>query len=150
MMLEQLAWAHRAILESDDEKVSKIIAQDGIGPLKPLMPGVGRLYGWLSDHAHWSYEVHVKNIVYRKELLGHLFASAYFIATSLLIALLITNMFLNYTKHLLERCDTTDCEKRKYLAVLVENTGAIGILVDQVNAGSGGDEQIAYLAAMLN
>jgi hypothetical protein len=104
----------------------------------------------LSDHAHWSYEVHVKNIVYQKELLGHLFASAYFIATSLLIALLITNMFLNYTKHLLERCDTTDCEKRKYLAVLVENTGAIGILVDQVNAGSGGDEQIAYLAAMLN
>jgi hypothetical protein len=150
MMLEQLAWAHRAILESDDEKVSKIIAQDGIGPLKPLLPGVGRLYGWLSDHAHWNYEAHVKSIVYKKKLLGHLFASAYFRATSLLISLIITDIFLKYSRHLLETCDTTDCEKRKYLTVLAENTGAIRRLIDQINADSGGDEQIAYLAAMLH
>jgi hypothetical protein len=62
MIVEQLSWV-AAISSLDDS--SEIRSTPVTGSLKYLrdhVPFSGRLYGWMSDHAHWSFSAHTKAI----------------------------------------------------------------------------------------
>ncbi|WP_027682562.1 hypothetical protein [Rhizobium leguminosarum] len=91
MILEQLAWTV-AVRDSDDPiKVQKLPATKSIGVLSIKSPAAGRLYGWMSDHAHWGYEAHYKVITSENGfseawLFNHQFKA---IAYAMLIALTV-------------------------------------------------------------
>ncbi|MDF1633348.1 hypothetical protein P0086_12470 [Mycoplana sp. MJR14] len=77
MQIEQLAWICAVDREPDPEKARRIQAQSSLSKLKRIEPRVGKLYGYLSDHAHWSYGAHVRALLSKDERLGVLFASVY-------------------------------------------------------------------------
>lgn len=43
--------------------MKKASVTKSITKLSKLYPKVGRLNGWLSDHAHWGYDAHIKTIL---------------------------------------------------------------------------------------
>ena len=116
MMLEQLAWAAAALEEIDDERVAEISAQASIRTLKRVAPLAGRLYGWLSEHAHWKYDAHIKSFVIEGDGLGHLFGSCTFKAVSLATSLAVTAVFVRFIQSLLggsksKNTELTRCRK---------------------------------------
>ncbi len=90
MTLEQMAWAAKIDRYDDRDAIQKESATRAIGSLAKSCPIAGRLYGWLSVHAHWAYEGHIKAWHTDEEgQLSALFASPEFKARSLCLAVLI-------------------------------------------------------------
>ncbi len=60
MILEQIAWAAKIDRYTDIVTISGTSETKAIGSLDRVCPVAGRVYGWLSLHAHWAYKDHVK------------------------------------------------------------------------------------------
>jgi hypothetical protein len=90
MALEQMAWAAKIDEFDDRDAIQNESATRAIGSLRKLCPIAGRLYGWLSVHAHWAYEGHIKAWDMDEEgRLGALFATPEFKARSLALSILL-------------------------------------------------------------
>ncbi|AVA23280.1 MULTISPECIES: hypothetical protein [unclassified Rhizobium] len=90
MILEQVSWVFAVHGLDDGEVIKKTKTTKSIATTTAKFPQVGRLYGWMSDHAHWSYGAHMKVIVEDDEsATSALLASSEFkaIAYAMLIAL---------------------------------------------------------------
>jgi hypothetical protein len=78
MILEQLAWVC-AINEFEDS--DSIIAQSAtksLGELKKYYATSGDFYGWLSSHAHWKYDAHIKSFDFSADVFKTILASGRF------------------------------------------------------------------------
>ena len=63
MALEQLCWA-LSIQDHDDPDIIRTTSvTKSITHISKLYPRLGRLNGWLSKHAHWNYDAHIKAIL---------------------------------------------------------------------------------------
>ncbi len=60
MILEQMSWALDICLMDDFEAITSRAASQSIRAMKAIHPAAGQFYGWLSAHAHWSYDAHIK------------------------------------------------------------------------------------------
>jgi hypothetical protein len=60
MMLEQTAWALEIRCWDDFNAITARQAQQSLRALKSIHPAAGSFYGWLSAHAHWTYDAHIK------------------------------------------------------------------------------------------
>jgi hypothetical protein len=60
MILEQTAWALEIRSWDDFNAITTRQAQQSLGALKAIHPAAGSFYGWLSAHAHWTYDAHIK------------------------------------------------------------------------------------------
>jgi hypothetical protein len=60
MILEQTAWALEVRSWDDFDAIATRQAQQSLKSLKSIHPASGRFYGWLSAHAHWAYDAHIK------------------------------------------------------------------------------------------
>ncbi|WJH41329.1 hypothetical protein N7E02_13025 [Aliirhizobium terrae] len=89
MILEQVAWAFAVRNIDDVAKVQRFAATKSIGVLNSNFPIVGRLYGWMSGHAHWGYDAHSKVITSKDGFSGAWLFNTEFkaIAYAMLIAL---------------------------------------------------------------
>jgi len=96
MMLEQIAWAYVVSLSDDENAVHKISATASISKFKGISGFSGNLYGWLSEHAHWTYDGHKKSFISKGDEgeFGHLLASPYFkVIVFCVMLLLIQSLF---------------------------------------------------------
>jgi hypothetical protein len=84
--------AQRMKLLSDlISRVAQFEGTKAIGWLGKSCPIAGRLYGWLSVHAHWAYEGHIKAWTTDDEgRLAALFATSEFKARSLALGILLS------------------------------------------------------------
>jgi hypothetical protein len=90
MALEQMAWAAKIDKFDDRDAIQNESATRAIGSFRKSCPVAGRLYGWLSVHAHWAYEGHIKAWHMDEEgQLGALFATPEFKARSLALSILL-------------------------------------------------------------
>ena len=89
MILEQIAWCNAIDGLTDVAVIQKTSATKSIGILKQRFEGVGQLYGWLSAHAHWAYDGHVKAMHFEDGKTASLFATPKFKASSLALTVLI-------------------------------------------------------------
>lgn len=91
MMLEQIAWAYVVSLSDDENAIHKTSATASISKLKGISRFSGNLYGWLSEHAHWTYDGHKKSFITKGDEgeFGHLLASPYFKAIVFCVMLLL-------------------------------------------------------------
>jgi hypothetical protein len=60
MILEQVAWSLDVRFLDDFHAITSRQASQSIGAMRSIHPAAGKFYGWLSDHAHWSYGAHIK------------------------------------------------------------------------------------------
>lgn len=60
MALEQVCWAVAIRGSNDPDTIRSTSATKSITPIAKRYAKVGRLNGWLSDHAHWAYDAHIK------------------------------------------------------------------------------------------
>ncbi|MGP0010992.1 MAG: hypothetical protein ACLPIG_20215 [Methylocella sp.] len=95
MMLEQLAWAYVINTESDENTVHQLSATRAIASFKGKFLFAGRLYGWLSAHAHWTFDGHKKSMISREDTIGHLLASSYFKAVIFAVMILLSKLYLD-------------------------------------------------------
>jgi hypothetical protein len=59
-LLEQIAWACAVCPLDQADKIRSVSATKAITHLGRINSAAGRLYGWLTAHAHWQYEAHIK------------------------------------------------------------------------------------------
>jgi hypothetical protein len=91
MMLEQIAWASKIDRFTDVDEIAKTSATKAIRSFARICPVVGRLYGWMSLHAHWAFEGHVKAMrVDEDGKTQSLFATTEFKARALALTLLMS------------------------------------------------------------
>jgi hypothetical protein len=60
MILEQVAWSLEICDLDDFNAITSRQTYQSIGGLKSIHPAAGKFYGWLSGHAHWTYDAHIK------------------------------------------------------------------------------------------
>lgn len=89
MALEQIAWASRIRSMADTKAVKKISPNKCISHLVKTISPAGRLYGWLSSHAHWEYDAHAKSMIFRDNKMYILQQSCAFKAVSLTVAMIV-------------------------------------------------------------
>jgi hypothetical protein len=98
MLIEQVAWATKVNGLDDILEIQNTSATKAVAHLKTLCPSAGRLYGWLSSHAHWTYEGHVKAMEFDEHRMIALFATSKFkrkaLALSLVMVSIVTQAFL--------------------------------------------------------
>jgi hypothetical protein len=75
MILEQIAWSLDIRLLDDFRAITSRQASQSIGAIKPIHPSVGQFYGWLSAHAHWTYDAHIKAFQATNETIGMVLAN---------------------------------------------------------------------------
>ncbi|MGX5736608.1 hypothetical protein [Bosea thiooxidans] len=92
MIVEQLAWAVRIYKMQDADQIRSAQAQSSISSLKELYGSAGKVYGWMSDHAHWAYDAHIKSFDFDGVRLGHMYASAAYKMKSLMLSLVVLDM----------------------------------------------------------
>ncbi|NET91653.1 MAG: hypothetical protein F6K45_26960, partial [Kamptonema sp. SIO1D9] len=98
MILEKVCWAVRIRNLEDAQEITAQKAQSAISAVKGVSPLSGRLYGWLSKHAHWHYDAHIKTI---QEVEGYvLHASRTFKLCSYLGLICLTRSILEISEGL--------------------------------------------------
>jgi len=70
MILEQAAWALEIRGLDDIDEITSRQAQQSLRALRPLHPAAGKFYGWLSAHAHWTYDAHIKAFFHQPGQIG--------------------------------------------------------------------------------
>jgi hypothetical protein len=94
MLLEQVAWAIKINTLDDIEKIQSTSATKAVLHLKTICPSAGRLYGWLSSHAHWMYEGHVKAMDFDDGRMVALFATSKFKRQALALSVVLTAIII--------------------------------------------------------
>lgn len=91
-ILEQVSWANYLLSIDDGIEVPDVSATYCVGRLKKDVPVAGKLYGWMSNHAHWAFDAHRKAFAFDGERLAHLFASSMFKAQSIVVILILLHV----------------------------------------------------------
>lgn len=70
MILEQAAWALEIRNSDDFNEITTRQAQQSLRSLRSVHPAAGNFYGWLSAHAHWTYDAHIKAFFHQPGQIG--------------------------------------------------------------------------------
>jgi hypothetical protein len=102
MTLEQIAWALEIRPLTGHDKIQSTSATQSIRSLRRVHSSTGRFYRWLSAHAHWAYDAHVKALDISAEAIGIRLANSLFKAQALVAALVLFDLAKNAYAHLFE------------------------------------------------
>jgi hypothetical protein len=168
MALEQIAWAVKVDELSEHEAIQNTSATRAVSNLKTLSPGVGPLYGWLSAHAHWMYDGHVKAMAFTEERLTSLFATAEFkrksLGLTLLMGALAISIYMSAKRNDVTRILGADTQEPSYqpgyskgesprpgLPLLRKLADLKGFsdLLSELNACGDADEDLDFFAATM-
>jgi len=116
MCLEMLAWAHTAFFIDDEDAVVRLEAQSCISSLKKTYGSSGRLYGYLSQFAHWGHAIHGNFIEIDKGKVSVLEASTQYRAISLSLCLVILDVYVEVIRKIYR-------EKSDSLVLRVQGVG---------------------------
>lgn len=150
MMIEQLAWAHYTFLANDTEDVFLRKPQSCIASLKINLWYGGYLYGWMSNHAHWSFDAHKKSAISHSGQFGHLWASTYFKALSFALMLVLVDAYTTVSIAMLAKYkpeSTVWWDAEKAQAVKHQ---CHALMVELVACCDKDSSDLAELAAMLD
>ena len=92
MILEQIAWSTKIDTLNSYDAIQRTSATRAIGALKGICPPAGAFYGWLSNHAHWQYDAHVKAMSFEGGRLASLFATPLFKRRALALTIVLTSI----------------------------------------------------------
>ena len=149
MMFEQLAWANYAFFEPEETDVFRRKPQACIGALKRHLWYAGLLYGWMSDHAHWSFEGHRKSATSHAGQFGQMLASTYFKIISFALMLILVD---SYTKILIvmmrEYGPVSEVWRTADRAESIVKQ--CSSLMGEIIAYCSDDEELLYLSSMLD
>lgn len=93
MLLEQICWVHCVRSLDDVKLIERKSATRSVGEVNLKFPIVGRLYGWLSDHAHWAYSAHLKAITEKDDQSAAMFSSCMFKAIAYAMLITLTDVY---------------------------------------------------------
>jgi hypothetical protein len=136
MAVEQIAWGWCIDGAKDSNAIDKLSATKAVGILSKDLRFAGRLYGWLSDYAHWSPRAHVRSMIEHKGKLGIQFASSLYKAHAYILMLIMTVL----------ACEVL-LRKREELLWERASTDAIGKLMCVDREAQKWSEQIVALQA---
>jgi hypothetical protein len=101
-ILEQIAWALDIRGLEVDADIQTRKASHAITALKVVHRSAGHFYGWLSAHAHWAYDAHVKAFDTSTEFIGIRLANSLYKAQALCAALVLFDITEKAYGHLFE------------------------------------------------
>ena len=91
MALEQMCWAIKIRTHDNPEIIKTTSATKSITHFSKQYPKLGRLNGWLSSHAHWAYDGHIKVMFERP---GYTMKASYMFKGCAYVALIVyTDLF---------------------------------------------------------
>lgn len=93
-ILEQLAWSGVCEQLDDEEAILKLNALNCIKPFCNIYPTAGRIYGFLSDFAHWNPKYHHLFVDSQDSTWAYIKASCKYKAIALCYVLLAVDMQL--------------------------------------------------------
>ena len=88
-VLEQIAWAIDIRPLDSHAEIQARQASHAITALKRVHRSAGRFNGWLSAHAHWAYDAHIKAFDTSTDFIGIRLANSAFKAEALAAALVL-------------------------------------------------------------
>ncbi|MER8481531.1 hypothetical protein [Mesorhizobium sp. M1322] len=94
MILEQVCWVYCVRSLNDVDAIALKSATKSVGEASRVFPIVGRLYGWLSDHAHWAYSAHLKAITHKEDQSAAMLALSQFKAIAYAMLLALSEVYL--------------------------------------------------------
>lgn len=94
MILEQISWIWSVRSLDDTQSIERKSATRAVGELTRLLPIAGRLYGWMSDHAHWAYSAHLKAITKKDNQSAAMLASSLFKAIGYSMLIVLSELYL--------------------------------------------------------
>ena len=100
MCLEMLAWANVSFYVSNEDDVVKLKANYCVSKLNNLYRSAGQIYGYFSKFAHWEHELHGHFLTIENEKIGVISTSRLQRAKSLLLCLIILDVWLEVLRKL--------------------------------------------------
>jgi hypothetical protein len=94
MNIEQLAWICAIAKFDTAEEVIAQTSTKSLSSLKVLYPSSGEFYGWLSSHAHWKFEAHLKAFDFSSEEIATLLATREFKLVAFAALVVFYDVFL--------------------------------------------------------
>jgi hypothetical protein len=107
MCIEMVAWAHTAFYMTDEDAVVGLKAQNCISSLKETYKSVGRLYGFLSQFAHWGHAIHGEFIDVHEGKVSILEASVRYRAMSLSLCLVLLDVYVEVIRKIYQKKSET-------------------------------------------
>lgn len=101
-ILEQIAWAIDIRPLDNDAEIQARKASHAITALKRVHRSAGRFNGWLSAHAHWAYDAHIKAFDTSTDFIGIRLANCLFKAEALAAALVLFDIAEQAHGHVFE------------------------------------------------
>ena len=98
MILEQIAWIGAISAADDAKKVKRVSVTAAITDMKKHAPMAGKLYGWMSGHAHWTFKAHVKAFEFSGPIAKTRLADSAFKATAYAMLILLTAVVIQTLK----------------------------------------------------
>jgi hypothetical protein len=92
-ILEQFAWCHKCHSLDDEDAILALQSKECVGEFKKVYPMAGRLYGHLSDIAHWDPNHHHLFVKSRSGGWTSVLSSSQFMAIGLCYVLLAFDMY---------------------------------------------------------
>jgi hypothetical protein len=136
LCLEMVAWAHTAFYLSEDNSIFELKAQSCISSLKGTYVSAGKLYGLLSEFAHWGHAIHGEFLDFDQETVSVVNASVGYRARSLALCLVLVDvcvevarkLYREKSEPLVRRVQNAGCPDRarnscRYLARIVDVCG---------------------------
>lgn len=102
LSLEMISWAYQVFDMDDESKIKKLQAQNCIHKLKKIHREYGRIYGYLSDFAHWNHRIQEKFLFLGEENAGVILVSSKYRAISLGLCFAILDVLVSVIKALYE------------------------------------------------
>lgn len=113
MNLEQLVWASSISRLEERDSIVGMSVTKSIGKAAKEYAGVGKFYGWLSDHAHWAYDAHVKVISAENGQSITRIANSEFKAIAYAALCVFTNIFIAIIENIYKEIIFVDMFKKK-------------------------------------
>lgn len=115
MALEQCCWA-RSIRNLDAlEQILGMSVRHCVTISTREIPSIGRLYGWMSNHAHWNHRAQLKSLTMMGGYSSVMLASAEFKAIAYCSILITTDVYLKTVNQIIQsyrQRNLTDARRR--------------------------------------
>jgi hypothetical protein len=142
MILEQIAWSLDVCLLDDFRTITSRTAHQSIRALKAIHPSGGKFYGWLSAHAHWAYDAHIKAFEAGDGKIGMRLANPLYKAQALGATLVLFAIAQEAYRYLFEVLGETESHAKITVTEVSSLTRELQCLAPQ-------DEDIIFLLAMI-
>jgi hypothetical protein len=100
LAFEMTAWSNVAFYLEGENNVRELQAQSCISKLKLTYSSAGEIYGHLSELSHWRHVVHSQFLHLNEEHVAILHASCRYRAMSLMLCLLVLDVFIEVIRHI--------------------------------------------------